>query len=147
MKITICGSIAFIDEMQILKNKLENLGHEVEIPPLEIIDGSGEKMSVKEFYSIRKKSDETIKWIWDRKEQAIKDHFKKVKWADAILVLNNDKNGILNYIGGNTFLEIGIAFYCNKKIFLFHPIPEISYKEEILGMSPMVINEDLSLIV
>lgn len=74
-------------------------------------------------------------------------HFKKIEWSDAVLVLNYDKNDIANYIGGNTFLEIGIAFYLGKKIYLFNDIPEISYKEEILGMKPVVIFEDLSKII
>ena len=43
-------------------------------------------------------------------------------------------------------MEMGVAFYLHKKIFLLNPIPEISYREEILGMKPIIINGDLSLI-
>ena len=38
--------------------------------------------------------------------------------ADAVLVLNYDKKGIKNYIGGNTLMEIGFAHVLNQKIFL-----------------------------
>ncbi|MFY9463398.1 MAG: hypothetical protein WAP52_04435 [Candidatus Sungiibacteriota bacterium] len=146
MKITICGSIAFIDEMQDTKAQLEKLGHEVKMPPSEIIDELGNPMPVKDYYAIRKATDTTDGWIWDRKEEAMRNHFNKVVWADAILVLNHDKNNIPHYIGANTFLEMGLAFHHQKKIFLFNPIPEIGSKEEILGMRPTLINGDLSLI-
>jgi len=39
---------------------------------------------------------------------------------------------------------MGLAFHLNKKLFLLNEIPEISYKEEILGMKPIIINNDLT---
>jgi len=67
--------------------------------------------------------------------------------ADAVVVLNLDKHGIANYIGGNTFLEIGFAHVLNQKIFLLNPIPDIQfYKTEIEAMKPVILNGDLSLI-
>jgi hypothetical protein len=39
---------------------------------------------------------------------------------------------------------MGVAFYLNKPIYLLNPVPEISYKEEILAMFPMVVNDDLT---
>jgi len=83
-------------------------------------------------------------WIWDEKEKAIRTHFNKVDWSDAILVLNHGKNNIDGYIGGNTFIEMGVAFHLNKKIFLLDKIPDVAYKEEILAMKPVVINNDLN---
>ena len=66
---------------------------------------------------------------------------------DAVLVLNLDRKGIKNYIGGNTLMEIGFAYVLNEKIFLYNPIPEIEfYKSEIEAVKPIVINGDLSLI-
>lgn len=37
MNITLCGSIAFIDEMLAAKKELERMGHEVQAPPSEIL--------------------------------------------------------------------------------------------------------------
>jgi hypothetical protein len=74
----------------------------------------------------------------------MKNHFVKVERADAVLVLNYDKNNIPNYIWPNTFLEIGLAFHLDKKIYLLNPIPEIWYKEEILGMFTTVIDWDFT---
>ncbi len=122
------------------------MGHAVQMPPTEIIDGEGKTMGVKEYYALRKAATSDVGWIWDRKAIAMKLHFDKVAWADAILVLNHDKNGVPHYIGANTLLEMGLAFHHGKKILLLNPIPAMSYTEEILGMKPTVINGDLGLI-
>lgn len=147
MKITICGSIAFIDEMVKVKNELEKENHSIEIPPLEIRDRDGKMISVKDYYAIRKSAKDSEAWVWQEKERRIREYFDKIDKSEAILVLNYDKNNIPGYIGGNTFLEIGVAFYLKKKIFLLNQIPDISYKEELLAMMPIVINGDLSKIV
>lgn len=144
MKITLCASIAFYDQMIEVQKKLEQLGHEVKLPPSEFKDQNGSVITEKEFYAKRKTETDDTSWVWDEKEKAMRLHFQKVEWSDAILVLNYDKNGIANYIGGNTLLEMGLAFYLGKKIFLFNGIPAISYKEEILGLKPIVIGQDLT---
>ena len=78
---------------------------------------------------------------------AIREFWKLMQEGNAILVMNFDKHGIKNYIGGNTLMEIGFAHVLNQKIFLFNPIPDIPYyKSEIEAVKPVVINGDLSLI-
>jgi hypothetical protein len=60
MKITICGSIAFFDEMLAIKEKLQQLGHEVDLPPLETKDENGQTISIKEFM-VKKKPKQITK--------------------------------------------------------------------------------------
>ncbi len=48
MKITICGSIAFFEDMLIVKDKLEALGHEVDLPPTKILNLDGSSLISKE---------------------------------------------------------------------------------------------------
>lgn len=144
MKIVICGSIAFFDEMLETKKKLEQLGHQIQLPPFEIKDADGNIMPIKEYYLKRKTETDNTSWVWDRKEESMRTHFQKVEWGDAALILNYDKNNISNYVGVNTLLEMGLAFHLNKKLFLLKDIPEISYKEEILGMKPVILNGDLT---
>ena len=144
MKITICGSIAFIDEMLEVKAELEDLGHEVRMPPTHLPDENGNDISVKEYYTIRKSSSVNDDWVWELKTKAMKDHFNKVAWSDAVLILNYAKNGIDHYIGANTFLEMGLALHLNKPVYLLNPIPELDFKEEIFGMHPVVLHGDLS---
>jgi len=79
---------------------------------------------------------------------AIREFWKAMQGADAVLVLNLDKNGMENYIGGNTFLEMGFAHVLNQKIFLYNPIPKNPfYQTEIIAMNPIIIDGDLALIV
>lgn len=145
MRITICGSIAFINEMVETKQKLEKMGHEVAIPPVTVPGPDGKPIPSIDYYKHKKNlmTDDNA-WIWKNHSQRIIDHFQKVEWSDAILVLNHDKNGIAGYIGANTLMEMGLAFHLKKPIFLLNKIPQMSYIEEILGMKPIVLNGDLS---
>lgn len=144
MKITLCGSIAFQDEILSIKEKLEKLGHEIKIWSPEIKDKNGKLISVKEYYKIRHTSNNNEKWVWDRKTESILKHFEKVAWSDAILITNYDKNDVKGYIGGNTLMEMGLALFLKKKIYLLNEVPELSYKEEILGVKPIILRGDLS---
>ena len=66
---------------------------------------------------------------------------------DAVFVLNFEKHGQPNYIGGAVFLEMFKAFDLRKKIFLYNPIPENILSDEIIGLQPVIINHDLTAIV
>jgi len=59
--------------------------------------------------------------INEYKRKVSRDHFNKIadKNTHAILVVNESKNGEDNYIGANTFAEIALAFYFEKKMNLF----------------------------
>ena len=146
MKITICGSISFFDEMNEIKSKLEKMGHKVKCPLYEIKNHNGDRISDREYYEIRKKSTHRKKWVWEQKGEAIKEHFRKVMWSDVILVVNHDKGDIKGYIGPNTLMEMGLAFFKNKKIFLYNKIPNIPLREEVLGLKPIVIDKNLKMI-
>ena len=144
MKITICGSIAFHEKMLSTKKELEDKGYKVKMPPSKVKDKNGNSMHIKDYYQKRKEASEDEQWVWDRKAEAMMWHFDKIDWGDAVLILNYNKNNIKGYVGGNTLMEIGIAFFLKKKIFLLNPIPEISYKEEMFGTKPIILNGDLS---
>jgi nucleoside 2-deoxyribosyltransferase len=151
MKITICGSIAFYQEMENLKKSLENIGHEVFIPLLENEApqdmGGGKTIYFGKYIEENggMKSFSLDDRIWDLKAKAISDHYKKIEWCDAILVVNYEKKGIVGYIGGNTLIEMGVAFYLNKPIYILNQVSsEISYTQEIYGMKPIFINGDIN---
>ena len=38
-------------------------------------------------------------------------------------------------------MEMGLALHLSKPIFMTNEVPEIGYKEEILGMKPILIND------
>ena len=91
---------------------------------------------------------ERIKLDQKNNQDAIREFWRLMQGADAVLVLNLDKNGIKHYIGGNTLMEIGFAHVLNQKVFLYNPIPDIPYyQSEIEAVKPIIINGDLSKIV
>jgi len=124
------------NEIQPIQKQLEGMGHIITLPNSYDDPFKEEKMK-------KAGIDEHRKW----KSSMIKLQDVKVRQNDAILVLNLRKNGQKNYIGGATFLEIFRAFDAGKKIFLFNPIPDNFFKDELLGMNPVIINGDLLKIV
>jgi len=153
MKITICGSIAFYQDMEQLKGALEANGHEVFIPLLSneapTKMGGGKKINFCKYIDDNGGVDAfpPNHELWNLKEKAIRDHYEKIEWCDAIVVSNHEKKGIAGYIGGNTLIEIGVAFFLKKQIYILNPISsELAYKPEIYGMNPILLNGDLSLI-
>ena len=137
MKITICGSVMFRKEMVEVRDKLNEMGHEG------IICSVMEDLALGKNLELMKKIEENHAQV--KKDGGfIKWYYNSIVNSDAILVLNYDKDDIKNYIGGNTLMEMGFAHVHNKKIFLLNPVPEISYKDEILAMEPVILNGDLS---
>jgi len=134
MKIYVISSMVFAEKMLEIKKKLEKLGHEVLIS--EFVDSyTGKSEEEKEKITLFHKNE----------KDAIKRFWQRFQDCDAVLVVNFDRRGVKNYIGGNTLMEVGFAHVLNKKIFLLNPIPEIMfYKSEIEAMKPIIINGDLS---
>lgn len=153
MKITICGSISFFKEMESMRDQLLELGHEVKMPELALEAPQEFGVSKKMYFANYIEENGGVDAfpvgheIWDLKEGAIRDHFKKIEWADAILIPNYKKHDVNGYVGGNTLMYIGVAFYLKKKIFVLNSIDSnLSYKQEILGMKPILLKDDLDLI-
>lgn len=136
MKIGVISSMQNSEKMIEVCNELEKMGHIAfasKFAPAMVgkSDEEKEEMKLNQKYNM----------------DAIREFWNAMQNADAVLVLNLEKNGTPNYIGGNTFLEMGFAHVLNKKIFLYNPIPENPfYETEIIAMKPAVINGDLSLI-
>ena len=144
MKITICNSAFFWDKALEAQKRLQELGHEAITHPMEVTL-RGEKYHVTEYYKARKTGwDDDIEKL---KEDLIRLHMNHIKESEGVLVLNYEKNDIKNYVGGNTLIEMGVAFALDKKLFMLNPAPEeVSYAEEIKGMRPKVVGNDLRLI-
>lgn len=136
MKIGIIGSMQYTENMLAMKDALIALGHDAFVTNLHDA-----------FVGKTDEEKEVIK-IWQKNNcDAIREFWKAMQGADAVLALNLDKRGIKNYIGGNTFLELGFAHVLGQKIFLLNPIPDIPfYASEIEAMKPVILNGDLSLL-
>lgn len=81
------------------------------------------------------------------KHDLFKYYYEQIKKSDAVLVTNFDKKGIEGYIGGAVLLEMGFAHLLDKKIYFLKEVPKMGYTDEIKGMQPIVINDDLSQII
>lgn len=138
--------MAFYHQFTELKGELERLGHMVVAPVLEF-GTSGDDTSAGAFFDSRGGVDAFPPEhnVWVKKGNAITAHFRKIDESDCILVTNYEKKGVPNYIGGNTFLEIGYAYGTGKKVFILNEMPQTSaFKEELLGMRPTVLHGDIS---
>jgi predicted RNA-binding protein with PUA domain len=101
-----------------------------------------------EFAKKGKSDNESSESIKNKVEQdLIRKYFEKIKNCDAVLIFNMEKKSIAGYVGGNTFLEMGFAHVLNKKVFFLNSIPEVSYKDEIIAMQPIILNGDFKKII
>ncbi len=137
--ITICSSGSFYKDVLEIEMRLKELGFQIKIPKTANIMKRTGNFNISHYKT----------WFEDPSHYKIKtklmdEHFKKVLESDAILVVNNKKNGLSGYIGGNVLMEMTLAYHYKKPIFLLNPIDDKSnIKEEILGMNAIVIGNDL----
>lgn len=130
MKICICCSLSFTEEVLALAKELEKQGFELLLPN-SVIERSIEKP---DFDPVQAKI----------KTGNVNKHIDKIKASDAVLICNYAKNGIENYIGANTFLEIAAAHYFGKPIYTLNPLPDQPYiHDEIHSFDIKVLNGDL----
>jgi len=131
MKITICGSQTFCKEMEETQKYLMKKDFQVFAPELFVTE---------EWFQEKHSREELLKMkpIWTQNQ------FKKIQNSDAILILNHKKKGIQGYFGSNTLMELSVAFFLGKKIFLLNPFnEEHPHFEELIGMKLIVLNGDL----
>jgi hypothetical protein len=134
MKIVVAGSMQLADQQYTICEELKAMGHQAVMTKsgpsfLGKSDSEKEKLKLDEKYN----------------HNAIKEFWKLMEDANALLVVNHDKHGIKNYLGGNTLLDMGHAYALNQKIYLLNPIPKMPYYQtEIIAMQPIVLNGDLT---
>ncbi|MDA1337222.1 MAG: hypothetical protein O3C23_00425 [bacterium] len=137
--ITICCSASFYKQALEVQKELQKQGYKVKIPH------TAHKMKKSGDFAV-----ETYKtWFknpkdFTRKAMLMRRHFKKILESDAILVLNYKKNDMDGYIGGNTLMEMALAFHYKKPIFVLNSMPETSsVYEEVMGMQPTLLDGDI----
>lgn len=132
MKLFIICSKRFYDKIPEIKKALEIMGHTITLP------NCYDDPTTEDRYRCLG-SDEHSKW----KAEMLKHSTDIIENNEAVLVLNFEKNGAKNYIGGATFLEMYDAFRLGKKIFLYNDIPEGILADEIIGFNPIIVGGDL----
>ncbi|HYG83293.1 MAG TPA: DUF84 family protein [Verrucomicrobiae bacterium] len=132
MKISLCGSITYGKEMLATADYLKTKGFQVETPDMNE-DRDWSKLTPPEADAL--------------KDQLMRQHLDKIYTSDAVLIFNKDKNGIKNYIGGNTLMEMAFAYADNLEIFLLNPIPDMSYALEIAGCRPIILDGQIDRLI
>jgi hypothetical protein len=135
MRIFLICSKKFYDKIPNIKLRLEKKGHKVTLP--NCYDDPFLEDKYRDLGN-----NEHSKW----KAEMIKHSTEVISKQDAVFVINFEKNGIKNYIGGATFLEMYDAFRLGKKIYLYNDVPEGILRDEIIGFSPIVIESNLNII-
>lgn len=139
MKIYVLGSTKFMHAMVAARDQLCALGYDGWIHPDYDALVRGEKQE------IVTRADAGEHAAVKRENNYLKVHYKNICESDAVLVVNNEKNGVVNYIGGNALIEMGQAFVNDKIIFLLNEIPEnLPYSAEIECMDPVCLQGDLN---
>lgn len=139
MRIIICGSMAFAQDMLDAKDKLQTQGHQVVVPEF-----TETYVANKEWQKKAKGPGTMIGAQRKIDHNLIRKYYNEIVQGDAILVINKDKKDVKNYIGGNSFLEMGFAYVLGKKIFVLNSLPKdltLIY-QELIAMQPIIISGD-----
>lgn len=139
--LVICSSANFYEHVVTIADELQAKGVTVVIP--------------KSAQAMKEKGDFTVHKTWydnpddySKKADYIRSHFDQITSGDAILVINDTKHGIDGYIGPNVLMEMSLAWYQQKPLYLLNPFPENSpFEEEIKGMAPTILHGDLTPVI
>ncbi len=145
--IVICGSMIFLEKLDKVRDELKTKGYNVISPKLskqEVDSGAKTFEDLIDERGGMEKVDLKDK-IWNIKTKAIKDYLKYIEKADAVLICNFTKGKEINRIGDNAFLEMTVAFYLKKRVFVLNAPPYKSSKcEEVVAMKPTFLFGDLN---
>jgi hypothetical protein len=138
--IAICASASTYDRVIPLSDELLSIGLHVALPAM------AETMKTEG----RANEEARIDWTarsdgYTYKEKLMRDHFALIARSDAILVANYEKNGKPDYIGGNVLMEMTVAFYLKKPIFILNSASQDSpLIDEIMGVRPVFLHGDIT---
>jgi hypothetical protein len=110
MTIAVCCSANFYAQANQIADKLNDSGHKVFLPSTAEImrkNGDYDVSHYKTWFDNEKD--------YSKKASLMRAHFDKIEASDAILVINYEKHGEANYIGGNVLMEMALAFHLNNK--------------------------------
>lgn len=129
--------MTFARQMAKAKQELEKLGHSVQLPCDTEIHLTDDKF----IDDLDKDYEHCVE------NDVMRSCMQGVADSDAILVMNYDKNGVKGYIGTSTLMEMGLAHFLRKKIFLLYATPspkQARWAHEVRIFHPVVIDEDYS---
>ena len=141
--LTVCSSASFYPQVVAMSQKLEDIGIAVVLPK------TARKMKEEGLTNVEAITDwTTAPTGYHGKSMLIREHFDVIAQGDGVLVANYEKHGKENYIGPNVLMEMAIAFYLNKHIYILNDKPVDSpLIDEILGLEPIFLQGDINLLI
>lgn len=137
-KIFLCASMFFYKELVEVEKRLQEKGLTVIIPVSAQIMKEKNDFDVSHFKGFQTEQTDI------KRAGFIRTNFQHIADSDCILVINNEKHHIQGYIGPNVLMEIGLAFYLKKQIYIWKPIePTAPYEEELRIFDVVFIDQDL----
>ena len=137
MRIMICGSMSNAERLLRIKETLIEQGHD----PILTKD-------IQVHIDDPTQTDDLEKdLVYCKENQILLNAFKEIESCDAILIANFEKNGISGYIGTSTLMELGVAYYLRKKLFILKPVPDspkTRWAHEVMIMEPVILDDDFS---
>jgi len=128
----------FAKEQLEIKDRLEKLGHDVLVT--DDIGNYVDRPTVKQ--------DFTEELRLSREYDIMRTFFNKIEKSDALLICNFPRDGVAGYLGVSALMEIGLAYYLRKKIYLLFEIDGArGYALEVAIINPTIINGDVSRII
>jgi hypothetical protein len=131
--------MSFYKELVAIEKQLEERGFTVNIPISAQTMKKNKDFDVSHFKDV---------FGYQEKGSFIHKNFETITKGESILVINGEKHGIKGYIGANVLMEIAIAFYFKKKIYIWNAVDEkASHMEELLSFGVVFVNRDVEKIL
>ncbi|WP_209003957.1 hypothetical protein [Labrenzia sp. CE80] len=127
-RVCICGSMAFIDDMEALAERLCAAGFLVSTPEREESDLHWETLSLEAAVA--------------RKADFLNDYFDEIRGSNIVLIANYEKHDIPGYIGANSLMEAACAHAPGKPVVYLSRIGAQSCQLEALAISAGVLHDD-----
>ena len=130
--VVICGSMTFYGAMLEIRDELDKSGVRTMIP-------------APENHLINTQNNDQFE---EFKRKVSFSHMRRVRHRQTfgILVVNLDKHSVCNYVGPNTFVEIGMAAAFGKKIYLLGGYP-LSCIDELRSWGAVALDGDLETLI
>jgi hypothetical protein len=120
VKVAVCGSMAFIDEMEALAAALRVRGEVVHTPVRDEKDFDGDRLALGE--------------AADRKRHYLTGYLEVIRAVDVVLIANFERNGVEGYVGPNALVEAAFGHALGKRVVLLNRPGRQPCRVEILAM-------------
>lgn len=138
--IVICSSAAFYKHANDVKAELEKAGCTVVVPKTALRMAKSGDYDVSHYKTWMENEED-----YRLKADYMRTHFDEITKGDIVLVVNDEKHGQADYIGANVLMEMSLAWYQNKPVYILNGMPTDSpFEEEIKGFLPTVLHGDLT---